>query len=178
MLLLSSCGALGEEVPSPVLVFTGGDTPFSYGFEGTQPGEQYLFGDLPLCLDSAGAQVEITSVALGKSSRGFGVTDFATRVRQDDPGWESIGNATGSLKAAGFADGSSPKVSTVCDSASPTGGVTELMIELTKEEATTAVGAPLLVTYRWDGGEASLSIPFTVALCGRPSGEPVRICNQ
>ena len=149
--------------------------PFGYSFENTRPGATYLFGGLELCTDKV-APATVTKVEVQNSTGGLTISDFATRLRHAGQNWTTVGNADGPLDEFTWADPDSPTVTGTCTEGREPVGPTELMIELSKTAAGSAVGGPLTVTYESGGATAQITLQMTDALCS-DTGPTVDACR-
>lgn len=172
-ILTCGCSAHEEQVDEPRVWSPAETIPFGYAFVNTEPGEHYLFGDIQLCIANA-YQAVVTDVAVTDATGGLRVTGFATRL--STPGQIGVGNEEGPIGQSGFADSASPHVTGTCVDGQEPVGPTDLMVEFTKSEDSTAAGSSLLVFYVADGLSNSLTLQMEVALCS-PKGPVVEICE-
>jgi hypothetical protein len=184
VLLVTAACCAGEEAPPPGaappparLVEPGDADRQSFGLRRTKRGKPYLFGNLALCLDRAGI-ANVTDVRFEKPKGDLRVEAWALRpfyraIGSDGVGW---GEPT-SLQRRKVST-ALQAVTQVCQpDRSSRVEFSELVVQTSRPNGTSASGAGVVVTYTSGRSRAMLRIPFGITLCA-PAEKTLPLCQS
>ena len=144
-----------------------GVAPFGASLPSTKAGQTWTFGTIPICLDRPG-RAQVDSVTVVNARGGLRVTDFSTRPLSPT----MLGAEPRRLAVLDFRG---TRTVTMACASDPPGA--ELAVEFHKDQAVTARGDGLLVSWHSHDASGEFSIPFYVVLCQGPD-ENVEECRS
>jgi hypothetical protein len=152
----------------PALIPVGDDSlGFTTGMQISKPGQPYLFGDMPVCIDRQG-EVMVTRVDFENPRGAIRLEAFALRAFYRPFGGDGIGLGEPiTLQRKGIAQG--PRV--VSQACRPEifykQAFSELVLQVSHTGDDTGFSPALIVTYTSDGDDRTLRIPVEFVFCGR-----------